>query len=361
MRTWSNDRSHHCRTVRIRPALADFARGSGTQHPAPRCRTGRPVSTWCAAPSIGLVRSRGEPGRSLPAPAGTIELRAFVSVEVDRRTARVGVEEWVRSRGGGLAGRDYSHPLPGKTVFADVSLILGNRELRSETTSACNVRASAGSVCPRYGPAPGLAVAPMLVVRCTIPNNGWFGLTLSRGDTAGRAPARGVAIVLDVSGSFASAGMDRARQAVRLLFRTPGTADQFRSNPADSAAGRRSGRRRRTPSDARCVSAPGTRGRSAGGTHTGRGVRNARTGRGSGRARAPAIALGNVLVLLTWTARDIGESQQPAGHEHSAPVAGCTARDTARRGCAPGGYTMHLVQEPLPGGSMPRGGRTVYP
>lgn len=297
----------------------------------------------------------------MPVPAGTIELRTFVAVEVDRRTARVGVEEWFRNRGGGLAGRDYPHPLPGKTVLADVSLILGNRELRSETTSACNVRASAGGVRPRYGPALDRTVDPILAARCTTRSNGCFGPTHSHRCAAGTSPARRVAIVLDVSGSMACAGMDRARQAVRLLFRTPGTADQFRPNPSDSATGRRSGRRPPVRAGATCLGAPGTRCRSTRGTHAARGVRIGQTGRRSRQARSPDTALGRVLALRAGAASGTGQPRQLAGQEQPAPAAGRAARDTVRRGCAPGEYTTHLVQEPLHGGSMPRAGRTMCP
>ncbi len=357
--TWSNDRSHLCRTIRIRPGLADPPAGSGTQHHALRRRAAGPVFTCRAAPAAGSLRSWAEPGRSLPVLAGAIELRTFVSVMVDRRTARVGVEEWFRNRGGGLAGGDYPHPLSGKAVFADVSLFLGNRELRNETMSTCNARASAGSVCPWCGPAPGRTIDPMRTARRT--RNGRLGLTLSHGGAAGKSPARGVAIVLDVSGSMACAGVDRARQAVRRLFRTPGVADRFRSSPSNSGIGRRSSHRQPVRAGSRPPGAPGKRGRSARGTPTGRGVRIGRTERRSSQAGSPALALGSVLVLRMGAVRGTGEPGPPAGHEPPAPVHGRPVRDTARRGCPPDEYTTHLVQEPLDGGGIPRAGRTVCP
>src|SRR5690606_40074240 len=136
-----------------------------------------------------------------------------VSVMLCRGGASVGVVERFRNRGGGLAGGDNPHPLSGKVLFADVALYLGNRELRNETMSTCNARASAGSVCPWCGPAPDRTIDPMRTARRT--RNGRLGLTLSHGGAAGKSPARGVAIVLDVSGSMACAGVDRARRAFR--------------------------------------------------------------------------------------------------------------------------------------------------
>jgi len=270
---------------------------------------------------------------------------------MDRRTARVGVEEWFRGRCGGLAGGDYSNPLPGKAVFVDVSLFLGNRELRSEATMTCNARASAGSVRPWFGPARARTPGPTLATRLDA-RNGRSGLTLSPGDAAGSLPARGVAIVFAVSGSLACAGMDRARQAVRPLFRTPGRADRFRPSPSGFAAGPRSPRR----------ACAGTQagGRSVRGTLAGGGVRIGRAERRSSLAGSPDPAPGSHLVLRPWAAREADEPMHATGHERRVPVLERMAHGSALCCGPPGEYTTHLVQEP-PGGGVSRAGRIGYP
>jgi len=274
-----------------------------------------------------------------------------VSVDVDRRTARVGVEEWFRGRCGGLAGGDYPNPLPGKAVFVDVSLFLGNRELRSETTMTRNARASADNVRPWCGPTRARTPGPTLATRLDA-RNGRSGLMLSPGDAAGPLSARGVAIVFAVSGSLACAGMDRARQAVRRLFGTPGRADRFRPSPSGFAAGPRSPRRERAAAQAG--------GRPARGTLAGGGVRIGRAGRRSSLAGSPDPAPGSHLVLRPRAAREADEPMHATGYERRVPVLEQVVRGIALRCGPPGEYTTHLVQEP-PGGGVSHAGRIGHP
>jgi len=59
-----------------------------------------------------------------------------ITVDGDQRVARVEVEEQFRNNGGRLAEGDYLYPIPAGAVFTDLSLFMGEQELKGEMLSA---------------------------------------------------------------------------------------------------------------------------------------------------------------------------------------------------------------------------------
>ena len=64
-----------------------------------------------------------------------------ITVDGDRRVARVEIEDQFRNNGGRLLEGDYLYPIPPGAVFTDLSLFMGEQELKGEMLPAGTARA----------------------------------------------------------------------------------------------------------------------------------------------------------------------------------------------------------------------------
>ncbi|MCH7823367.1 MAG: hypothetical protein IH849_01075, partial [Acidobacteria bacterium] len=74
---------------------------------------------------------------------GVARVRTDVTITVDggRRVARVEIEDQFRNNGGRLLEGDYLYPIPPGAVFTDLSLFMGEQELKGEMLPAGTARA----------------------------------------------------------------------------------------------------------------------------------------------------------------------------------------------------------------------------
>ena len=63
-----------------------------------------------------------------------------ITVDGDQRVARVEIEDRFRNNGGGLLEGDYLYPIPPGAVFTDLSLFMGEQELKGEMLPAGTAR-----------------------------------------------------------------------------------------------------------------------------------------------------------------------------------------------------------------------------
>lgn len=97
-------------------------------------------------PSIAVGQVVGGSGRAAPirlADREIVHLGSEVSVEVDARTrvARFEIQERFQNLGGRLMEADYLYPVPAGAVFTNLSLFVGETELRGEMLPAEQARA----------------------------------------------------------------------------------------------------------------------------------------------------------------------------------------------------------------------------
>jgi len=99
------------------------------------------ATTTCLAASLatpaaaqGWIELDRPPGR--PVVGTVVRTSSSVRVKIEGRVAQVEVEEQFRNTGGGLAEGSYLYPLPGESVFQNLSLWMGAEEVRGEVMRA---------------------------------------------------------------------------------------------------------------------------------------------------------------------------------------------------------------------------------